>query len=214
LRDHSCVHAPVVVWTIIALNAAAFLYQLSLGQSELQAFLFQHALVPVRYFNPGEAWQVGLSPTNFTPLITNTFLHGGFLHIVLNMGSLLIFGPALEVRLGAVRFAALYLLTGLAGSLTHAVCNASSAMPALGASGAIAGVIAAYAVLFPCAWVRALAGIWFLHQVLQGTSELFSPMPGGDVAWWAHVGGFAFGWAFLLGHGRPAIRYKGEPAGR
>ena len=232
LRDNvSRTHEPVVVWTIIALNAGAFLYQLSLGPHELQMFLYQHALVPLRYFNPGWAWQVGLSPTDFTPFLTNTFLHGGFLHIILNMWTLWIFGPALEDRLGPVRFAILYVLAGIVASTTHTIFNATSDMPVLGASGAIAGIISAYAVRFPYAWVRVLvlivfiplffsvpamlfAGIWFFTQVLQGTSELFSPFVGSGIAWWAHVGGFVSGWALLhwLEHSaRPAVRYNGGP---
>ena len=104
----------------------------------------------------------------------------------------------------------LYLLAGVAASATHALFNGASPLPVLGASGAIAGIIAAYAVRFPYAWVRVLvlivfiplffsipavvfAGIWFFTQVVQGTSELFSPFAGGGIAWWAHIGGFIFG---------------------
>jgi membrane associated rhomboid family serine protease len=232
LRDNvSRTREPLAVWTIIALNAAAFLYQLGLGPRELQVFLYQHALVPLRYFSPGWAWQVGLSPTDFTPFLTNTFLHGGFLHIILNMWTLWIFGPALEDRLGPLRFAMLYLLAGIAASATHAIFNAFSPTPVLGASGAIAGVIAAYAARFPYAWVRVLvlivfiplffnvpamlfAGIWFLIQVVQGASELFSPYAGSGIAWWAHIGGFLSGLFLLhwLEHsGQPAVRYNGGP---
>jgi membrane associated rhomboid family serine protease len=221
----------VVVWAIIGLNVAVFLYQLSLGPRELQVLLYQHALVPLRYFSPSWAREVGLSPTDLTPFLTNTFMHGGFLHIILNMWTLYIFGPALEDRLGPARFAVLYLLAGLAASATHAVFNAASPLPVLGASGAIAGIIAAYAVRFPYAWVRVLvlivfiplffsipavlfAGIWFFTQVLQGTSELFSPFAGEGIAWWAHIGGFVSGWVLLhwLEHsGRPVVRYNGGP---
>jgi membrane associated rhomboid family serine protease len=195
-------------------------------------FLYQHALVPVRYFSPGWARAVGLSPTDLSPFLTNTFLHGGWLHIILNMWTLWIFGPALEDRLGPVRFAILYVLAGIAASVTHAIFNVASGLPVLGASGAIAGIIAAYAVRFPYAWVRVLvlivfiplffsvpamlfAGIWFFMQVLQGTSELLSPFAGSaGVAWWAHISGFVSGWVLLhwLEHsGRPAVRYNGGP---
>ncbi len=217
--------------TIISLNVAAFLYQLSLDPQALQLFIYEHALVPARYFRPSWAWETGLSPTDLTPFVTNTFMHGGFLHITLNLWTLYIFGPALEDRLGPARFAVLYLLTGVAASATHAVFNAGSPLPVLGASGAIAGIIAAYAVRFPYAWVRVLvlivfiplffsipavvfAGIWFFTQVVQGTSELFSPFAGGGIAWWAHIGGFVSGWVLLhwLEHsGRPAVRYNGGP---
>ena len=232
LRDNvSRTHEPIIVWAIIALNAGAFLYQLSLGPRELQVFIYEHALVPVRYFSPGWAYEVGLSPTDFTPFITNVFLHGGWLHIILNMWTLWIFGPALEDRLGPARFAILYALAGIAASATHALFHPVSAMPALGASGAIAGISAAYAVRFPYAWVRVLvlivfiplffsvpamvfAGIWFFTQVLQGASELLSPFASSGIAWWAHIGGFISGWAllhWLEQSSRPVVRYNGGP---
>jgi rhomboid family protein len=215
------------VWAIIAANAAAFLYQESLGTPDLERLLYEHALVPARYFLPGWGMFEGLPPTDLTPFITNTFLHGGWLHIILNMWTLYIFGPALEDRLGTVRFVTLYLLSGIAASVAHAVFNASSQVPVLGASGAIAGVIAAYA------WVRVVvpiiivplvfslpamvsAGIWFFLQVLQGTSELMSPFAGAaGIAWWAHIGGFIAGLALLLvldpaGAGRKSW-YNGGP---
>jgi membrane associated rhomboid family serine protease len=205
----------ILVWGIIAANAAAFLFQLTLSEGELQWFLYQHALVPRRYFFPSWGEFNGLSPLDLIPFITNTFLHGGWLHIILNLWTLFIFGPALEDRLGRARFLALYLLSGLAASVTHAVFNAASPVPVLGASGAIAGVIAAYAVRFPYAWVRVIvpilfiplffsipallfAGIWFFIQVFQGASELVSPFASASgIAWWAHIGGFVAGLVLL-----------------
>ena len=205
---------PAVVWSIIALNVAGFLYELTLGQPELSAFLLHYALVPQRYFNPGWADSVGLSSWDVTPFLTSMFLHGGFLHIISNLWVLYIFGPALEDRLGHGRFAALYLLAGLCAGVVHAVFNATSNVPTLGASGAIAGIIAAYAVRFPYAWVRVLvpiiiiplffdipamlfAALWFLTQIMQGTSMLLAPSAGGGIAWWAHIGGFVAGWMLL-----------------
>jgi membrane associated rhomboid family serine protease len=224
------------VWAIVAANVAAFLYQLSLGDQELEWFLYQHALVPRRYFFPAWGASNGLSPHDLTPFLTNTFLHGGFLHIILNLWTLYIFGPALEDRLGRARFLALYLLSGLAASAAHAVFNAASPVPVLGASGAIAGVIAAYAVRFPYAWVRVIvpiviiplffsipamvfAGLWFFMQVLQGATELMSPFGhAAGIAWWAHIGGFIAGLLLLpllepgatAGGGRPTW-YNGGP---
>jgi membrane associated rhomboid family serine protease len=213
-------HAPVVVWTIIALNGIAFLYQLGLTGPEQQLFLYRHALVPLRYFSPSWARAVGLSPTDLTPFLVNTFLHGGWLHIIINLWTLYIFGPALEDRLGPTRFAILYGLAGIMASVTHALFNAASPVPVLGASGAIAGIIAAYGVRFPYARVQVLfpivfiplffyipamvfAGIWFLIQVIQGTNELFMPLAGSGIAWWAHIGGFTSGWLLLHGLDRP-----------
>lgn len=216
LRDNVIrTHTPVVVLGIIALNIAAFVYQLQLGPNALQVFLYQHALVPLRYFSPSWAWQVGLSPTDLTPFVTNTFMHGGFLHILLNLWTLWIFGPALEDRLGPVRFLALYLASGVIASAAHAIFNAGSPYPLLGASGAIAGVIAAYAMRFPYAWIRVLfiviiiplffnlpalvfAGLWFFLQIVQASSEFMNPFSAGSgVAWWAHIGGFIAGLVLL-----------------
>ncbi|MDX2203669.1 MAG: rhomboid family intramembrane serine protease [Hyphomicrobiaceae bacterium] len=232
LRDNVYrTHDPIVVWLLIAANVAAFLYELTLNPQQLEVFIAQHGLVPARYFVPSWGWRIGLSPLDVTPFLTNTFLHGGFLHIIMNLWTLWIFGPALEDRLGPMRFAALYLLAGILASLTHAAFNATSTIPALGASGAIAGVIAAYAVRFPFAWIRVLvliviipvffsvpaivfAGIWFLTQLLQGTSELFMPFAGSGIAWWAHIGGFLAGSMLLLvleDHRTPAVRYHGGP---
>ena len=229
IRDSvSRTHEPIVVWTIMGLNIAAFFYQLGLSEEELQYLLYQHALVPRRYFSPGWGDMYGLSPTDFPPLLSNIFLHGGWLHIILNLWTLYIFGPALEDRLGRLRFAILYLLAGVAASITHAIFNAASMIPALGASGAIAGVIAAYAVRFPYAWVRilvpivfiplffsipaiAFAAIWFFMQLLQGASELMSPFQlGAGIAWWAHIGGFIAGW-LLLGVLDPSAPRAGRP---
>ena len=218
--------------TIIALNVAAFLYQLSLDPQTLQRFIFEHALVPARYFSPFWAWETGFGSADLTPFVTNTFMHGGFLHIIINMWTLYVFGPALEDRLGPVRFLALYLASGVIASLAHAVINAASPYPLLGASGAIAGVIAAYSVRFPYAWVRVLfiiviiplffnvpalvfAGLWFLMQVVQGASDLFNPFASSGIAWWAHIGGFIAGVSMLRllepPHAAPAMFYNGGP---
>ncbi|MBU2580668.1 MAG: rhomboid family intramembrane serine protease [Alphaproteobacteria bacterium] len=205
---------PVVVWSIIAANVAAFAYQLSLGSSGQQAFLMQHALVPRRYVDFAWASEHGLSSLDFTPFVTNMFLHGGFLHIGFNLWTLWVFGRALEDRLGPWRFLLLYIAAGILASLAHAIFNLTSSIPALGASGAIAGTIAAYAVRFPFGWVKVVvpvfifpfffampammfAVIWFSMQVMQGVSELLAPWYGQGIAWWAHIGGFIGGWLLI-----------------
>jgi membrane associated rhomboid family serine protease len=204
---------PTVTYSLIAICVAAFVYQLSLSSSELQTFLMQHALVPRRYFSPSWARENGLSSLDLSPFVTNMFLHGGFLHILLNLWVLWVFGPALEDRLGSQRFLTLYLASGIAASMLHALVNLTSTVPALGASGAIAGVIAAYARRFPYAWVNVLqpiffipfffpmpallfAGLWFFMQVMQGAGSLMMTGAGG-VAWFAHIGGFVAGWILI-----------------
>lgn len=204
---------PVVVWTLLLLNAAFFLYELSLTPEELQAFLYRWALVPARYFVPGWAEAAGLDRSPL-PFLTNTFLHGGWFHIVSNMWTLWIFGPAVEDRMGSGRFLAFYLLCGIGASLAHALVNWNSTIPALGASGAISGVIGAYMRLFPLSRLIVMvpigfipfffempaaifAFIWFLTQVVQGVGALFAPAVGGGVAWWAHIGGFVVGFVLV-----------------
>jgi membrane associated rhomboid family serine protease len=216
----------IVTFVLIVLNIAVFVYELTLGSMSNEVFVESFAVVPARLFASGPA-AVGSVPAAAT-LLTSMFLHGGWLHIIVNLWTLYIFGPALEDRLGPVRFAILYLLAGVAASLAHAAFNAGSATPTLGASGAIAGVIAAYAVRFRWAWVQVLvlivfiplffwvpamlfAGLWFATQVLQGTMELFTPTLGGGIAWWAHIGGFLTGW-LLVGRLQPkamTTRYGG-----
>jgi membrane associated rhomboid family serine protease len=210
---------PRATLTLIGLCIAAFLYQLTLSQAEQLAFFNTYALVPARYTDGAWAAANGVSRANLLPFVTNMFLHGGFMHIASNLWVLWVFGPALEDRLGSKRFLALYVASGIAASLLHFVFNFSSPIPALGASGAIAGVIAAYARRFPYAWVNILqpivflpvffmmpallfAGLWFATQIMQGLGALAMPS-GAGIAWWAHIGGFLAGW-FLVRRLAPA----------
>jgi membrane associated rhomboid family serine protease len=206
---------PIVTLTLIFINSVVFLWMWTLPPGELQQVTFEYALVPLRYSDPIDARASGLDPDDWWPLITNTFMHGGWLHLIFNMWTLWIFGPAMEARFGRLGFLALYLVGGAVASLTHLIANLNSPSPALGASGAIAAVIAAYAVIYPGArvlliiplgiifiplWAPSVlfALIWFGIQVLQGTQSLFGPSLAGGVAWWAHIGGFAFGAAAAL----------------
>jgi membrane associated rhomboid family serine protease len=200
-------YPPVVNWALIAVNCVVFLYQVSLAPGELEAFLENYALVPARYF--GSFADMG-DNTDIFPFVSNMFLHGGWLHLILNMWTLWLFGPAVEDRLGPWRFLVFYMACGVVASVTHAVFNAASTVPALGASGAIAGVLGCYMRMFPLSRVIVVvliifiplffelpafvfAGLWFLMQVLQGVGELLATSTGGGVAWWAHIGGFVAG---------------------
>ena len=204
---------PVVVLCLIAANTLVFLWMLSLPPRALNAALVHLALVPVRYTEPALAVRNGLDPTNWWPLLTNTFMHGGWLHLIVNMWFLWIFGPAMEARLGRLWFALMYVGGAFAASAVHVMTHPHSTDPVLGASGAIAAVIAAYAVTYPSARVITIvpiffiplffplsahwfALIWFVLQVIQGSAEIASPGMAGGVAWWAHIGGFAFGALF------------------
>lgn len=202
---------PVLSYAIIATCAAVFLYQVGLPAAAETKFFQEYGLVPARYSNSAWAEKMALAQSNLLPFFTCMFLHGGVLHLLSNMWTLWIFGPALEDRLGAARFAMLYVSAGLVAGLTHMVFNWSSTIPTIGASGAIAGVIGAYVRRFPYAWINVLqpvgllpiflympalmfAGIWFLMQVTQAAGSSLLPQAGGGVAWWAHIGGFIMGW--------------------
>jgi len=206
-------YPPVVTWMLIAINCLVFLFQDSLSPDELELFLSQFALIPARYLE-AFAGDTDLAAVDFVPFFTMMFLHGGWLHLILNMWTLWLFGPAIEDRLGHFRYLAFYLVCGLAASAAHVMFNPTSIVPALGASGAIAGILGCYMRLFPLARVVVVIpilfiplffevyafvfiGLWFLIQVLQSVMALLLPAASGDVAWWAHVGGFIAG--FTLG---------------
>jgi hypothetical protein len=202
-------HKPYVNNSIIAVNAAIFLFELSLGagsQKLVQVFGF----VPARFLH-----QLWLHPLNlgeaFFPIFSSMFLHGGWLHIIGNMWFLFIFGDNVEDTLGHRRYLFLYLACGVAACFSQLLAAPDSRLPMIGASGAIAGVMGAYFFLFPRARVLTLVfiilfitvveipayiflGLWFVMQFFFGA--LVDAAMGG-VAFWAHVGGFLVG-IFLI----------------
>lgn len=214
-----------VTWALIAINCAIFLFQNSLQPAELSQFLVDYALIPARYFMPTALGIDEPALLDYLPFFSNMFLHAGWLHLILNMWTLWLFGPAIEDRLGSGRYLIFYLACGVLASFTHAVFNAHSVVPALGASGAIAGVLGCYLRLFPYARVIVLVpilflplffeiyaflfvGFWIAVQVLQGVADLFTPATGGGVAWWAHIGGFVAGLVFAGLMSAPKSRYR------
>ena len=224
---------PSVVIGLIVANLAVFLVQSGLPEPLGDAFIQQNALIPARYTQPEFARELGLDPGNFLPLLTNTFMHAGLAHLLLNMWTLWLFGRALEERLGTLRFIAFYLLCGALASLAHLAFNLESQVPALGASGAIAGVLGGYTLLHPRAKVVLVTlvlffpatfqlpaaiytALWFVLQVVQGVAQLAGPEPTAGIAWWAHVGGFLGGLALILPLGTPrhAARRIGAARGR
>jgi membrane associated rhomboid family serine protease len=215
---------PWITWAIIALNVAVFLYQVSLG-SNASAFMFAYAVVPVALTHGIPQTSLSGLPTNLpfhTPdpvyltLITSMFLHAGWLHIGGNMLFLYIFGDNVEDRMGHFPYLLFYLFCGVVASIAQIAVNPSSSIPSLGASGAIAGVLAAYLVLFPLARVRTiifififftivtlpsiiLIGLWFLLQFFDGVAALSQAQQSmGGVAYFAHVGGFVTGLLITL----------------
>jgi len=218
-------YPPVVTWALIAANVAVFLFQLSLTPSELELFLSRFALIPARYLAAPPYAGARQALVDYLPFFSNMFLHGGLLHLILNMWTLWLFGPTVEDRLGSGRYLVFYLACGLLASVSHAIFNPTSTIPALGASGAISGVLGSFILMFPLAelvivipilffpfffQVPAIvfAGFWFVSQVLAGTVELFAPSGGGGIAWWAHIGGFVAGIALTPVMHRSKQRYR------
>ncbi len=220
-------YMPLVTWSLVAVNVLAFLYQISLPPPVREHFLQHFALIPARFFYPGWAEAQGIDSGLFLPFVTNIFLHGGWVHLLGNMWMLLIFGPAIEDRLGHGRYFVFYMLCGVGASAAHAWVNATSTIPALGASGAIAGIMGAYMRLFPLSRMLVVVpvfivpfffemhaavfvGIWFIMQLLGGLGGLLAGTAGltGGIAWWAHIGGFAVGWLIidLIRHGPDTYR--------
>jgi hypothetical protein len=195
---------PVITVTLIAINTIVFFYELSLGP-RLTGFLQQAAFIPADYFRPGGAAGDARS------VLVSMFLHGGWAHLIGNMLYLWIFGDNVEDRLGHVKYVVFYLGCGWVATLVHGLSNPGSAIPSIGASGAIAGVLGAYLVLFPKARVvtliplgffirltqlpaLAVLGFWFVLQLFSGTASLGAKSAQTTgVAWWAHIGGFVAG---------------------
>lgn len=221
-------HTPFVNYFLIALTCLAFYAQVTSGDGG-QRLIEQYGMVPARVTDPGSPVEMRvvervstplgpalqertreLAPAAVPPLmtlVTCIFLHGGWMHFIGNMWFLFIFGDNVEDRFGHFGYLLMYLGTGVLASLAHLVTNAESPIPTIGASGAIAGVMGAYFVLYPHARVIAVLplliifytfvvpapvflGIWLVFQVLNAMA-----MEGGaaGVAWWAHVGGFVAG---------------------
>lgn len=204
---------PVVTYALIVLNVLVFLHELSLGP-HLLAFLQQWAVIPRGLsLEWPHLLQGQVRPAVWLPVLTAMFLHGGWLHLGGNMLFLWIFGDNVEDRLGRAGFLLFYLASGVAATVLQVCLNPMTPVPTLGASGAIAGVLGAYVVLYPRAQVLTLLPlglltttfrvpaflyllIWFALQALQGVVSLGTARSDtGGVAWWAHVGGFVLGLA-------------------
>ena len=185
---------PGVTIALIVMNVAIFLFQSSLSERGQQAFLYAFGMVPA-YFT-------------FISVLTSMFVHGGLAHLIGNLLFLWIFGDNVEDRLGHGRFLTFYLLCGFIAAMSQLLLDPDSTVPMVGASGAIAGVMGAYFLLYPQSRILTvvflivfldiveipavfLLGVWFLLQVAHGA--LSSGAPGGGVAFWAHAGGFAVG---------------------
>jgi membrane associated rhomboid family serine protease len=219
---------PVVTVALIVINVAVFIYELALpgGDKGFSEFVYRLGTVPYEYGH-----QVDVPPPNLVPWwltwFSAMFLHGGFLHITFNMLFLWIFGNNVEDAMGRVKFALFYVLCGLVAALSQIGIDLHGQIPAIGASGAIAGILGAYIVLFPRArvlsliflvifvqviWVPAwiLLVIWFAFQLLDGLASLGSEVV--DVAYFEHIGGFVAGMLLVFAFTAEARRRRGGGA--
>jgi membrane associated rhomboid family serine protease len=204
--------APLVTVTLIALNALAFFFELSLPEVPRQAFLTTFGVVPADF-----AWLT---------VFTSMFLHGGWLHVLGNMLYLWIFGDNVEDRMGHGRYLVFYLFCGTVAAIAQVLVDPSSTIPSIGASGAIAGVMGAYFVLYPRSRILTLIpifvflevvevpaifflGFWFLMQLLSGVGSIAMQVQSGTggIAFWAHVAGFAAGAVGVFGFKRRGREY-------
>jgi len=203
---------PYVTYFIIAVNVLAFLFELSVGGENhraLNSLMYQFGVVPRHFERVLATWPASSFAGLFLPILTSMFLHASWLHIIGNMWVLWIFGDNIEDYLGHFSYLLFYLASGVAAAVSHILLNAGSNVPSVGASGAIAGVMGAYFVLYPRARVLTwfppifffhlpawlVLGYWFLVQFMSGaaTSIAETSQTSGGIAFWAHVGGFVAG---------------------
>ena len=192
-------HFPFFSYLFIVFNVLIFGYQFYLqSQEQLNDFLYDWAVIP-REVATGQNW---------VTIFTSMFLHGGWMHLIGNMLFLWVFADNIEATVGSFKFLIFYLLGGVAAWGLHFYFNSTSSVPAVGASGAISAVLGAYLIMFPKSRIKVLfflfvfeitafvfLGLWIAQQFISGVAELGvdTQIEGGGVAWWAHIGGFAFG---------------------
>lgn len=223
--DAPRITTPYITYFLLVSNILIFIFELMIQSTgQLNAFLMQFGIVPAKItilLERGGAVphalvsQFGMRYVTWAdvlvPIVTSMFLHGGWGHVISNMWALWIFGDNVEDHLGHGLYLLFYLLSGIAGAVVHILFNLGSTLPTVGASGAIAGIMGAYFVLFPSArvltflfvivvWLPAwiFVGYWFLVQFLSGAAMAISATSNsGGVAVWAHVGGFLSGIALI-----------------
>jgi membrane associated rhomboid family serine protease len=210
----------VITVALVALNVLAFLLELGQGsEGALQSFIQAWGVVP-REYTTGHDIAPTIPLPFWTTLLTSMFLHGGWMHLGGNMLYLWIFGDNLEKVMGHARFLIFYLVCGIAAAITHIVFSGGSAVPTVGASGAISGILGGYLILFPKNRVRVLTrggimsvpalvvlGFWIVIQLISGFGSVATTAETGGVAYLAHVGGFFAGMLLVkpMTMGRPAF---------
>lgn len=200
---------PVINILLIAVNIMVFLYEVTLGE-HIYDFISTFGFIPARYVLLGD--MNSFDVTRFVPMFSSMFLHNGLFHLLSNMWMLWIFGDNVEDAMGRGRYLLFYIVCGIVAVYVYFKASPDSSLPMLGASGAIAGVLGAYLLLYPKAriltllpiviffWIMEVPayfflGAWFLMQFLQASFQQlsFGGMVEGGIAWWAHVGGFGAG---------------------
>ncbi len=190
---------PMLSYSLIGLNLLVYLYEASLPPEHGKHFVFSLGAIPFEI----------LSGQDLHTLISSMFLHGGWVHLLGNMLFLWVFADNIEAVIGTFNFFMFYLIGGVVAAMAHIFFNPFSEIPMVGASGAISAVMGAYLVMFPASRIRVLVliffrsvfipaflflGIWIIQQLISGFGSLgFGTEESGGVAWWAHIGGFAFG---------------------
>lgn len=201
------VHPPLVTLGIIAVNVLVFLFQSSMADGG-ETMLWLHGAIPLRLLDGGWAAEYGFPGGAIFTTVTYMFLHADTLHLLMNMWMMWIFADNIEDVTGHGGLAVFYLLCGIIALAMHMAFNGGSAVPIIGASGAVAGIMGAYFVLYPHGRVATFVfifivhlpatvflGLWFMMQVVAGLSQASEGAAG--IAWWAHVGGFVAGMALI-----------------
>ena len=210
---------PVVTISFIVACVLVFLYQTNLPVGPDNTFVLQYGAIPALLFGEADPYEAVVTIPAYATLITSMFLHGGWMHLIGNMLYLWVFGNNIEDVMGHAKFIIFYVTCGILAALSHALTDPSSAVPMVGASGAISGVLGAYILLFPRASVLVLMpgfgatrvaagivlGMWFVMQLLSGGMSIGST--GGGVAFFAHIGGFVAGMALIGLFKRPGVPY-------
>jgi membrane associated rhomboid family serine protease len=206
---------PLVTWLIIVVNVVIFYMESSLNEDVASQVIYGFAIVPSRYGSSGSFLGLQLPISDYLPILTSMFMHGSWLHVIGNMWFLYLFGASVEDRMGRLRYFFFYILCGIMAGFIYIYFDLQSRVPSLGASGAIAGVMGAYMLMFPAARIMTLIlivifpffvelpallyiGIWFFYQVLFETINASVSGIASGLAWWAHIGGFVSGMVLLF----------------
>lgn len=211
IRDNiHCRTTPYVSWAIMAICIGIFVLMKMIPDEIVRQLTYLYGMVPIRYSNPEWAAAFGLPPDYHLSFFTSLFIHGGWIHIIINMWFIWIFSKNIEDSMGHGKFLIFYLLCGLFATVVQWYFDPELMIPVVGASGAIAGVLGAYFFLYPYAKVViwfplfllpiffelpaiAFLGFWVIIQLQKATTSMMFDNVTADVAWWAHLGGFIAG---------------------